>query len=80
MSKYRWKDHASRSDTSLTGDFNAPSWTQLGHLDALPFPKHPLLPVRMKVRARSPSASVWVNYPLWVVALSPLGHTFVSYR
>lgn len=57
---------------------NTPSWTQLGHLYALPFPTHLLLPVRMKVRARSPSASVWASYPLWVVALSPLGHTFVS--
>lgn len=59
----------------LTGDSDAPSWTQLGHLDALPFL---LLPIRTKVRARFPSASIWSSYSLWVVALSPLGHTFVS--
>lgn len=64
MSKCRWKDQASRSHTIPTGDSDAPSWTQLGHLHTLPIPSALLLPVRTKVRARSPSASVWASYPL----------------
>lgn len=32
----------------------------------------------MKVRARSPGASVWASYALVAVALSPLGHTSVN--